>query len=502
MKNNYAKAHLEFVNRKKNDYSTGAFRNEFMRDRDRILYSKSFRRLSRKTQIFLPASDDHVRTRLTHSLEVAQIATISAQALGLDRDLTEAISLGHDIGHTPFGHTGERVLNLIATCCDSLGGLAPDLSVNDMGFKHNLQGIRVTTDLDTLYQNISGLNLSNYTMWGIQNHTGKVWKKCGFRHKSQLNEYICNNPQNRHKKQCMHGSNHEILNNNFYNKYENLLKINSNNSLGHYAWSFEAFLVEKADEIAQRHHDIEDGLIAAVISLSDIYDWIDELIKPYFDKEEVLIFSKISNNDEIEHTIPKISKLIVGCLNKNLIKNSILNLKYFFNEYSIKSKNDFKNIYSQLNIDAELCTSSNEKIKIKEIISYPRQLQMDEKILKDKLKKEILNSYQVQRMDGKARYIIRQLAKAYLSNPQQLPNNVINQLFIMCYPDKDNMSYLTIGEQRAWLNDMYFSSRNNEVSKNLLRVICDFISGMTDDFAITEHSRLYTTTEIMNSMQR
>jgi dGTPase len=502
VQNHYAKAQLKFVNRKNPDYSTGAFRNEFMRDRDRILYSKSFRRMSRKTQIFLPASDDHVRTRLTHSLEVAQIATISAQALGLDRDLTEAIALGHDIGHTPFGHTGERVLNLIATCCDDLGRLAPELSMHEMGFKHNLQGIRVTTDLDSLYQNTSGLNLSNYTMWGIQNHTSRVWKKCGFRYKSKSDEYICNSPQNRHKKQCIHRNNHDALKNKFYDQYEDLLKIYSGNSLGHYAWSFEAFLVEMADEIAQRHHDIEDGLIAAVIRSDDIFDWINELIKPYFDKEEVRIFSNISKESDIEYIISNISKLIVGCLNKNLIKNSLSNLASFYNVYDIKSENDFCHIYPQLSIEDEFTISSNEKMKVKEIISYPKRLREDENILKGKLKNGILNSYQVQRMDGKAQYIIRQLAKAYLSNPQQLPNNAINQLFITCYPDKENMDDLPIGDRRSWLNGMYFSTRNNEVSKHLLRVICDFISGMTDDFAITEHARLYSTTEIMNSMQR
>lgn len=113
MAKRFGKAQLQFVARKNQDYPTGQHRNDFMRDRDRILYSRPYRRLGRKTQIFLPSFDDHVRTRLTHSLEVAQISTISAQALGLDRDLTEAIAIGHDIGHTPFGHTGEKILYLI-----------------------------------------------------------------------------------------------------------------------------------------------------------------------------------------------------------------------------------------------------------------------------------------------------------------------------------------------------------------------------------------------------
>ncbi len=501
MLKHHAKAQSQFVSRKNSDYSAGEFRNEFMRDRDRILYSKSFRRLSRKTQVFLPASDDHVRTRLTHSLEVSQIATISAQALGLDRDLTEAIALGHDIGHTPFGHTGERVLNLIATCCDDLGGLSPELSINEMGFKHNLQGIRVTSDLDSLYQNMSGLNLSNYTLWGIRNHTSKAWKKCGFRQNVKNKKYICNNPRNRKNCDCKHGNNHDALGNKFYDQYEDLTKIYIDKELGHYAWSFEGFFVEMADEIAQRHHDIEDGLIAGVISITDIFDWIKEFIKPYFDKEEKKIFSNLKDNSDLDYIIPNISKLIVGCLNKNLIKNSLLNFESFYEAYDIKSEKDFIHVYPTLSIEDEFKNSSNETVKIKNIISYPKKLKEDEDILKGKLKNGILNSYQVQRMDGKAQFIIRQLAKAYLSNPQQLTDCAINQLFVSCYPDQEHINDLPIGDRRSWLNGMYFSTRNNEVRIHLLRVICDFISGMTDDFAITEHARLYSTSEIMSPLQ-
>ncbi|MFH2064734.1 MAG: dGTP triphosphohydrolase [Pseudomonadota bacterium] len=496
MKKGIGKAPLKYISREKSDYSTGPYRNDFMRDRDRILYSKPFRRLSRKTQIFLPASDDHVRTRLTHSLEVAQISKVSAQALGLDRDLTEAIALGHDIGHTPFGHTGERVLNLIATNCDRLGGLAPDINIKQMGFKHNLQGIRVTADLDLLYHSASGLNLSNYTLWGICNHTSKYWKKCGYRQEIEEEKYICNNPQNRKIASCIHGNNKEALKNLFYDQYDQLLRIKNDNEQGHYAWSFEGFLVERADEIAQRHHDIEDGLIANVILTSDILEWVEELIKPYFSKEENRIFSSLNkSNSDSEYVIPKISKIIVGCLNRNLITNSASNLRSFYKAFSIQSKSDFMEIYPDLDTDT-VFDANIGKIQIKDIISYPPHLNIDEGILKKKLKNGILNSYQVQRMDGKAKFLIRQLSKAYLSNPQQLPDNMIKHLFLYCYPDKENIPHLTNNDRRSWLNEMYYSSRNNEVRKNLLRVICDYISSMTDDFAITEHARLYSTSEI------
>ena len=126
-------------------------RTEFQRDRDRILHCKSFRRLKHKTQVFISPEGDHYRTRLTHTLEVAQIARTIARALRLNEDLTEAISLGHDLGHTPFGHTGERLLD----------------SVSSNGFKHNVHSLRVVDILE----NGKGLNLTWEVRDGIVNHT-------------------------------------------------------------------------------------------------------------------------------------------------------------------------------------------------------------------------------------------------------------------------------------------------------------------------------------------
>ena len=128
-------------------------RTEFQRDRDRILHSKSFRRLKHKTQVFIAPEGDHYRTRLTHTLEVAQIARTIARALSLNEDLTEAIALGHDLGHTPFGHTGEETLD----------GIVPG------GFKHNEQSLRV---VDVLESN-GGLNLTEEVRDGILRHTGQ-----------------------------------------------------------------------------------------------------------------------------------------------------------------------------------------------------------------------------------------------------------------------------------------------------------------------------------------
>jgi dGTPase len=131
------------------------YRTEFQRDRDRIVHSKAFRRLEGKTQVFLAPEGDHFRTRLTHTLEVAQVARTLARALHLNEDLTEAIALGHDLGHTPFGHIGERVLN----------ELIPE------GFRHNEQSLRI---VETLENGGSGLNLTAEVRNGILCHSGPV----------------------------------------------------------------------------------------------------------------------------------------------------------------------------------------------------------------------------------------------------------------------------------------------------------------------------------------
>jgi len=154
------------------------YRNAFSRDRDRILYSKEFRRLSGKTQVFVVGFYDHARTRLTHTLEVAQISKTIAAKLGLDENLCESISFGHDVGHTPFGHVGERTLNLLMNGCDKYKGLNKELPENQKGFKHNWQGLRVTIDLEKYSPSYRGLNLTDYTLWGILNHSNLEYKKC------------------------------------------------------------------------------------------------------------------------------------------------------------------------------------------------------------------------------------------------------------------------------------------------------------------------------------
>lgn len=142
---------------RKYDEEKCSLRTEFQRDRDRIIHSKAFRRLMHKTQVFITADGDHFRTRLTHTIEVAQISRTAARSLGLNEDLVEAIALGHDLGHTPFGHTGERMLN----------------EIHDGGFKHNVQSLRVVDVLEEGH-GYRGMNLTEEVRDGILNHTGRT----------------------------------------------------------------------------------------------------------------------------------------------------------------------------------------------------------------------------------------------------------------------------------------------------------------------------------------
>jgi dGTPase len=181
-------------------------RTEYARDRDRIVHSRAFRRLKHKTQVFIPYEGDHFRTRLTHTIEVSQIARSAARSLGLNEDLTEAIALGHDLGHTPFGHSGERILDRLLRDSHPRAG----------GFKHNYQGVRVVDRLEKRYDE-PGLNLTHDVREGILKHT--VWKR--------------DFP--------------------FPLDFRDGLRLESGGTL-------EAQLVNWSDEIAQQTHDLEDGL--------------------------------------------------------------------------------------------------------------------------------------------------------------------------------------------------------------------------------------------------
>ena len=194
-------------------------RNSFQRDRDRIIHSTAFRRLKHKTQVFVNTSGDHFRTRITHSLEVSQIARTLSKYFNLNEDLSETLSLSHDLGHAPFGHAGEESLN---ECMKNYGG-----------FDHNIQTIRIVTVLENRYYNFHGLNLSFETLDGLIKHNGPVYNL------DKLDK---------------------ILGFNFFN---NKIKFSINTSL-------EAQIASISDDIAYNSHDLEDGLKSNLFKLQDL----------------------------------------------------------------------------------------------------------------------------------------------------------------------------------------------------------------------------------------
>jgi dGTPase len=204
-------------------------RNPFRRDCDRIIHSTAFRRLAHKTQVFVFHEGDHYRTRLTHTLEVAQIARSLARSLGLDEDLAEALALAHDLGHPPFGHAGERALD---ACLKDFGG-----------FDHNAQGLRIVTDLERRYPRFDGLNLTWETLEGLVKHNGPLTDRAG-------------KPIGRYAKR---GVPEAIL---AYTQVQDL-------ELWSYA-SAEAQVAALSDDIAYDAHDIDDGLRADLFTLDDI----------------------------------------------------------------------------------------------------------------------------------------------------------------------------------------------------------------------------------------
>jgi len=257
------------------------YRSFYQRDRDRIIHSTSFRRLKYKTQVFVYDEGDHYRTRLTHTLEVSQISRSISRYLKLNEDLSEAISLAHDLGHPPFGHAGEEILNY---CIRDHGG-----------FNHNIHSIRLVTELEKAYQNFDGLNLSINTIDGIVKHNGP--------------NYLVK-------------ENLDLL--------PNLNKIKKINFYDQS--SLESQISALSDDIAYNNHDIDDGIRAGLFSINDIKELpiIGEIIKKknkQFKNEKLLrneIIRSIINfmvTDLILHTKKKIKKLKIKSI-KDVYKSS------------------------------------------------------------------------------------------------------------------------------------------------------------------------------------
>ena len=278
------------------------FRSDFQRDRDRIIHSTAFRRLKHKTQVFVNTSGDHFRTRITHSLEVAQIARTLSKVFNLNEDLCETLSLAHDLGHTPFGHAGEDELNF---CMRSFGG-----------FDHNIQTLRIILFLENRYYDFKGLNLTLETLDGLIKHNGPI---------KNLNKY------------------NKILGKDFF---KNKIKFSSSPSM-------EAQIASISDDIAYNSHDLEDGLKSNLFKLKD-------LEKIPFLKKIIFKHKKKIRNFQIDLVIRQIIREIINEMVKDIIKTTNKNIQ----TYKVKNLNDVYKLKFPLVSFSKKMKEFDKKIKI------------------------------------------------------------------------------------------------------------------------------------------
>ena len=346
-------------------------RTAFQRDRDRIVHCSAFRRLEYKTQVFLNHEGDLFRTRLTHSIEVAQIARTLARNLRVHEDLTEAIALAHDLGHTPFGHAGQDELN----AC--LRELAPRAG----GFEHNLQSLRVVDELEERYAAFNGLNLCFETREGILKH-------CSRSHARQLGDVGV---------RFLEGTQP----------------------------SLEAQLTNLADEIAYNNHDVDDGLRSGLITVPQLLD--------------LEIYA--SHHEQVVRRYPDADpKRMVSEVIRAMINTLVLDL----------TRTTADRI-------ARLQPQSADEVRAgPPLAAFSDEIRAQADALKQFLMKNLYRHFQVMRMTGKARRVVRELFQAFLDDPR-----------------------LLAAEYR----------RDDPVEQ--ARAIADYIAGMTDRYAIREHRAIY-----------
>tara|TARA_B100000686_G_scaffold184158_1_gene191000 strand:+ start:28 stop:1146 length:1119 start_codon:yes stop_codon:yes gene_type:complete len=363
---NYSKLALFKSKGRLNYEPQNHYRTPFQRDRDRIVHSASFRRLKHKTQVFVNTEGDHYRTRITHSIEVAQIARTIAKYLNLNDDLAETLSLAHDLGHTPFGHAGEHALN--------------ECMLNNGGFDHNLQTLRIVMFLENKYLKFQGLNLTLETLDGLLKHNGP------FDDFDKLNSIIG------------------------IKKFKNKILFKNNTSL-------EAQIANISDDIAYNNHDIQDGIKAKLFTLNELIEinFFNEIYKSY--KKNI----KSNNKDIIIYQIIRDS---INLMVKDIIKNSIMNIK----KYKIKKLIDVQNNENQT-------------------VIFTTKFHNIEKEIKEFLKIKMYNNKIVMKKNSNGKKIIKKLFKTILKKP----NKFIKTL---------------------------------DLKNNKHRAISDYISGMTDRFAI------------------
>jgi len=349
-----------------NNEPTSKYRSPFQRDRDRIIHSASFRRLKHKTQVFVNTEGDHFRTRITHSIEVAQIARSIAKYLNLNEDLAETLSLAHDLGHTPFGHAGEYALD---ECMENYGG-----------FDHNLQTLRIVMFLENKYFKFKGLNLSIETLEGLLKHNGPVEDS------DLVNSLIG------------------------LKTFKGKINFNTFPSL-------EAQISAISDDIAYNNHDIQDGINANLFKL-------EELIEIDFFRSIYLKYKKKINKKNYKIATYQIIRDSIDLMIRDLLTNTQKNLKNF----KIKSIKDIAN---------------SDRL----LVSFSNSIQKSEKEIKLFLRTKMYDNKLVLKKNQRGKIIIKKLFSIIKSNPRK---------------------FLT----------------KDQLTKDKFRAISDFISGMTDRYAI------------------
>ncbi len=377
------------------------YRTAFQRDRDRIIHSRAFRRLKHKRQVFLTESGDHYRTRLTHTLEVAQLSRTMARSMGVNEDLVEAIALGHDLGHTPFGHIGEVVLHEIMSGSDILDGVLPGRDTG--GYKHNYQSLRVVDAIEKKYQ-WDGLNLTAAVREGILKHT-------------RLRREVLRFPDFN-----LDGLQYEL----------------------DHATTLEGQIVGVCDEIAQRTHDLEDGIRANYVTLDQVrrLPIIREL-----DQHGGL---QIADDFIYRNTL---IRALINFLVTDVMEASLTRIERFM---TLMQRDD--------HFDTLIVWFSDRV--------NPLQEELDRFIME-----EIIRNASEERGDDSARRIIRSLFAMYYLKPHLLPDYRLKAV-------------ADAPVRQALVRQSEAAVAAVHSHPQFLRTICDHIAGMTDHYAEAQYAHL------------
>lgn len=341
-------------------------RDPFQRDRDRILHSRAFRRMMHKTQIFNANKGDHYRNRLTHTLEVSQIARSIGKDLGLNDELVEAIALGHDVGHTPFGHVGERTLGIILN--EGIELRSGKVCAIQEDFRHNFQSLRVLDTQESRCKDYMGINLTFATREGILKHTKCIKKKTG--------------------KPYQYGDGLNL----------------DDMELDKPSITLEGQTVAIADEIAQCAHDLEDGVRSGIIDFSELLE--QPLVRDFM--SQYGIKADEHTNAPAYETRSFIIKHLVGFLISDVDKTSKKKIDAYIEKVS--------------KVDGDYLFTEN-------YIAFSKEIDVKRKELQAWVNNKIICSEEISISDSKSEYFIRQMFKAFYQHPLELPDYVLRRYF-------------------------------------------------------------------------